>query len=362
MLQLLINGRFLTQPVTGVQRYARQLLDQFDKMLIQGEIDPNQYRLTCLVPPGLAQDPGWKRIELRTTGALGGNSWEQIDLALSAPRRLLFNPCNSSPLLRLRQATTLHDAAVFACPQAFTLPFRLKYQALLLRLRLHNAALITVSAFSQGELQRWCGIPLARTVVVPNAGEHILANPADPGTLQRLPIRRPFFLALANPSPHKNIVSAIQAAAQMQAQGVQLVLAGQAGAANFRSAWRTDQLPANVLLTGPLSDAELRALYEAAAGFLFPSLYEGFGIPLLEAMHCRCPVIASPLASIPEVCGEAACYSPDASPEALARQMQALLTSPAMADELRQRGRLRAAQFSWQNTARLTWQVLAGAQ
>jgi glycosyltransferase involved in cell wall biosynthesis len=112
---------------------------------------------------------------------------------------------------------------------------------------------------------------------------------------------------------------------------------------------------------GYVSDGELRALYEHAACFVYPSLYEGFGLPPLEAMACGCPVLASDAAAIPEVCGDAALYCDARSPGDLAARLGALMREPALRRTLAERGRARAAQFSWRRAAAANWDALAEA-
>jgi glycosyltransferase involved in cell wall biosynthesis len=104
-------------------------------------------------------------------------------------------------------------------------------------------------------------------------------------------------------------------------------------------------------MTGYVSDAELRALYENAACFVYPSFYEGFGLPPLEAMTCGCPVVVSRAASLPEVCGDAAVYCDPCDPADIARAMERVLGNPAAQEDLRRRSLERARTFSWKQTA-----------
>lgn len=109
---------------------------------------------------------------------------------------------------------------------------------------------------------------------------------------------------------------------------------------------------------GYVSDAELRALYEHAACFVYPSFYEGFGLPPLEAMACGCPVIVSNAASLPEVCGDAALYCNPCSPEDIAEKISLLMADPRLREDLRQKGLERAKQFTWEKCARETFAII----
>jgi glycosyltransferase involved in cell wall biosynthesis len=131
---------------------------------------------------------------------------------------------------------------------------------------------------------------------------------------------------------------------------VQTVLVGGSSTKIFRDAGLA--LPPGVRLTGYVTDAQLRALYESAACFVFPSRYEGFGLPPLEAMACGCPVIASDAASIPEVCGDAALSFDRDDPAALRAQLDRLLGDPALRAALAEAGRHRAATYTWERAAR----------
>jgi len=124
-----------------------------------------------------------------------------------------------------------------------------------------------------------------------------------------------------------------------------------AGGSNSRVFSGVDLSSESLVLAGYVTDGELRALYENAACFVFPSFYEGFGIPPLEAMHCGCPVIVSDRASLPEVCGQAALYCNPDDPIDIAAKLRRVLTSHQLQQELREAGRARAREFSWSRAA-----------
>src|SRR5438105_7080560 len=131
------------------------------------------------------------------------------------------------------------------------------------------------------------------------------------------------------------------------------------GGGNSRVFADVDLLGDGLIPAGYVTDGELRALYENAACFIFPSFYEGFGLPPLEAMHCGCPVIVSDRASLPEVCGEAAVYCDPDDPADIARQLRLVLTSSALRRELREAGLARARSFGWQRSADQLTELLA---
>ncbi len=354
---LLINGRFLEQPITGVQRYSREVLCALDNWLATGWIDNERYQLICLASRAAHDVPNWKRIRLETVGRHTGNLWEQLDLPLAACGRQCFSPANVGPYFLPGQVVTIHDASVFAFPQAYSLPFRWKHRILFCHLGKTARTILTDSEFSKHELVRWCGIPPAKIQIIPLGREHILRVPSDPGVFERLRIgSRPYFMCVGSNSPHKNFGVVLEALARLEQRNFEVIIVG----GNFDRVFQSQAypLPENARRVGYLQDSELRALYQRAAGFIFPSSYEGFGLPLLEAMTCGCPVICSRAASLPEVGGDAVLYFDPADAGELASQMERLAADPALQAELREKGTSRAEQFSWTGTAKAVWEVI----
>ena len=217
--------------------------------------------------------------------------------------------------------------------------------------------ILTVSEFSKHELVRWCDIPAAKIRVIPEGREHILRAPANTTIFKRLQIGlKPFFLCVGSNSPHKNIGVVLEALGRLKRNDFEVILAG----GDFEKVFQAQPqiLPGNARRVGYLQDSELRALYERAVGFIFPSLYEGFGLPPLEAMTCGCPVLCSNASSLPEVGGEAVRYFDPADAGELAHQMEQLAADSAQQAALRTKGARQAEQFSWEKTAQATWEVL----
>jgi len=204
------------------------------------------------------------------------------------------------------------------------------------------------------------GVKRERVNIIYESGEHILNAPADNEVLHRHGLfGKKYVLAVGSRSPHKNFSAVIRAAESLQDLNIAVVVAGGSNSRIF--AGSTFALP-NLVLTGYVTDGHLRALYSHAECFVFPSLYEGFGLPPLEAMHCGCPVVVSNRASLPEVCGDAAVYFDPSDPSDLAKQLRRVLSSEALRLELRAAGTLRAASFTWRRAAeslnelvRTTW-------
>jgi glycosyltransferase involved in cell wall biosynthesis len=348
---ILINGKFLASRVTGVQRYALELFRQMDVILQEPAY--RHLRLVCLAPRDVLTTPAWKKIEFRQMGINRGNLWEQLDLPIYACGRLLFSPANSGPIIYARQVITFHDAAIFAVPEAYTPPFRAKYSIMFKALARIARLIITDSAFSKRELSYYLSLPPDRIMVIFLGGDHLRDISPDLNILQKYDLtKNAYFLSVSSQSAHKNIDRVMQAA-ELIGFDVKLVLVGSSNKQVFHPANIQLHNP-NICMLGYVNDCELKALYENALGFIFPSTYEGFGLPVLEAMSCGCPVLCSNAASLPEVGGRAALYFHPKDVDNIALMMKAFLGDASLRTALQAHGYKQAAVFPWEKTARTT--------
>jgi glycosyltransferase involved in cell wall biosynthesis len=281
-------------------------------------------------------------------GKLGGQGWEQLELPAYCRDALLLNLCNTGPITRSEQLCVLHDAGALVNASSYSLAFRTWYRWLFTALMRRARIIATVSKFSASELMRLFGKRKALEVIY-ESGEHILREPADSSVLERLGLAgERYVLAVGSRAPHKNFAAIVRAVAMLGDDKVKVVAAGGADSRVYASfALPTDSL----VMAGYVSNGQLRALYENAQCFVFPSLYEGFGLPPLEAMCCGCPTIVSDRAALPEVCGNGALYCDPLSPADIARQLRQVLASASLRQELRERGLARARSFTWQLAA-----------
>jgi len=341
MSAIAINGRFLTQRTTGVQRVAAELVRALDVLAAEGKAPP----MRVIAPHGAAA-PWLRHIGLQHAGQGGGQVWEQRALPVAARGAMLLNLGNTAPILAGRtQAVVIHDAGAFDTPDSYSFAFRSWYRVLHRALVLRGARIITVSEFSRARLAHWLRIDPARIGVIPEGAEHILREPADTAVLARHGLKPGCYaLAVGTGAAHKNLGLLSEAVSWLQPRGIVLAAAGARDASVFAGADGASAM----LALGRVSDAELRALYQHAACLLFPSRYEGFGLPPLEAMACGCPVVAARAASVPEVCGDAALWFDPASPASLT---DALARLPVEADRLRAEGLARAEGFTWRRAA-----------
>jgi glycosyltransferase involved in cell wall biosynthesis len=327
-------------------------------MIEQGEIEVSRHEIEVLTPRDETHSNRFKHISVRPTGRLRGNLWEQAELPHFAPGRL-FNPCNSGPWIKRNgQAVTIHDASVFAVPGAYSSLFRLKHRLLYRRFAQTAEPIITVSEFSRAELARWCGIRPERVRVIYSAGEHILQQAADLSTYDRLNLgNNPYILAVGSNSAHKNLATVLQLPGLLADLDLSLVIAGGTYAKVFQRVQYEESR--NVHWLGYVTDAELRALYERACVFVYPSRYEGFGFPALEAMNCGCPVVLANAASLPEIGGNAALYCNPMDAPSLAIAVRKIAEDSALRSHLVSRGLEQASRFNWRKSARRTWDALA---
>lgn len=347
--KVFLNARFLTQPMSGMQRYAEELTTALDD-LIGDRPDTVPFTVEALVPPGPTRPVPWRHIPVRQVGRLRGHAWEQWDLWRASAEGVLVSPCSVGPLLHPRHVVVMHDAAIFAHPEHFSWRYRTWHRWIRPRLAARAAGLATISEFSRRELSRYCGVAPERFTIIPDSAEHILRVPADDTILQRHGLRRGrYALTVGNQSPNKNIALAVRAFGLAQLPDMELVVAG-GGASKIFGARGVPEEP-GVKCVGRVSDGELRALYENAAVFLFPSRYEGFGVPPLEAMALGCPVISSDATAMPEVLGDAASYFSSDNAKAFSESISELAASKWLCSGLTDAGIARAAKYCWSESA-----------
>lgn len=351
MQTISINGRFLVQPLTGVQRFARELTLALDRKISAGDVPEGLRgaRWRLLAPKGEAVDIALASIELERAGSGHGHLWEQTTLARKTWRDILVGFGGSGPLVHPSQLAVIHDATIFRHPESFSRPYRLFHTMLGWTLT-RTARIATVSHFSKGELAEIFRVRADGIAVVHNATDHFAGLAPDPSILERLKlVGQEFFLLVGTLKPNKNIGFAVRAFQRLGRPGQKLVVVGGQHANVFRGG---DYGSAdNLIFPGRLADAEIVALERSATAFVFPSLYEGFGIPPLEAMSQGCPVLASDIPPVREACGDGALYFDPTNLETLEHAMRSVSDDPALRRDLIARGTANATRFSWPSSA-----------
>ncbi|MGE0776365.1 MAG: glycosyltransferase family 4 protein [Sphingomonadaceae bacterium] len=351
-----INGRFLTQRLSGVQRYAREITRALDDQILADPQGLGQRRWRLIVPHETTSDYALRAIETVSFGRCSGHLWEQWDLLRAARGQRLINLGNSGPVLHRDSITVIHDAAVFQTPQNFGARYGMAHRALG-RLLARTSRIGTVSDFSREELSAVLGLTRDRIFVAGNGCDHLAGRAADETVLAKLDLTPGrYFLFVGSPTPNKNLDVAIDAFSRLGRPGVRFVIAGSLNHAVFGGS-APDKLPGVIMASG-CSDEAISALYAHAAALVFPSRYEGFGIPPLEAMAHGCPVLASDIPVLRETCGDAARFFDPDDAEALASLMAAQLDAPR---QFNIAGSERTAMFTWANGARSLAEAIVAA-
>ncbi len=272
-------------------------------------------------------------------------------------------------LTRTARVVTVHDAFPYTCPRTSTRLDWLVYHAWLPYALPAADAIITDSEQSREDIVKYLPVSPEHVTVVPLAADRrfrpVEAAAVEP-ILQSYDVAQPYILYVGALESRKNLPRLLEAYALLRAwsERWRLVIVG---ARKWKSSPILDTvqrlgLEPHVTFTGYVADEDLPALYTGADLFAFPSLYEGFGLPVLEAMACGTPVVTSNTSSLPEVVGDAALLVDPYDVEAMASAMRQVLEDPALAQALRQRGLARAATFSWERTARETIAVYEQAK
>lgn len=350
----------------GIHRYIYSLLQhlpnaapQFDYTVFTGDTAPTPH-------PALRMN----RTALPTTNPFARIFWEQCAQPLAAKNnrlRLLHCTAYVSPLIALTPTVvTVHDLSFLRVPERFRFANR-TYLSLFTGISCQRARrVIAVSAATKDDVMKVFGLPAEKVDVVYSGLDPHMKRPSPDEIAafrarHGLPDR--FILYLGTIEPRKNLSTLIRAYARVRPVGIKLVCAGGRG-------WMSEdvfqtvnelRISRDVIFPGFVPSEELPFWYSAAELFVYPSSYEGFGFPVIEAMACGTPTITTNASSLPEAAGDAALLVPPDDITALADALSSLLTNPAQRNELAARGQAQARQFSWDDTARHTAAVYANA-
>jgi len=351
----------------GLGRYAESLI----RALVAA--DPGRYALFYNRERGAEPLTGLEHLPTRTV-SLGYKPWRMAvwlgQLACIGFDRLLpgadlFHATEHllMPLRHTPCVLTVHDLAFRLFPHCHK-PLNYAFLNLAMPLFIRRAdSIIAVSHSTKQDLVGLYGIDPDRITVIYEAADHRF-HPQPMETIERIrrkySLMEPFVLCVSTIEPRKNLTRLIEAwqliVRKSRYPGIRLVIVGKRGWLYQPFFRRLEELGLDreVILLGHVPDGDLPALYSAATLFVFPSLYEGFGLPPLEAMACGVPVVCSSTSSLPEVAGNAALLVDPLDVEALAEAVERVLTDEVLRAEMRERGLRQAAKFSWEDTA---WQT-----
>lgn len=331
-----VDGKFKLQKVTGVQRYALEVLNVWDS---------KNYKYHLLTP-------NFKPIGL----------WEQTLRGSSTD--LLWCPTNSAPLLSKRKVVTLHDCAVFYNPSWFSKKYRYWRKFVLPKLASSSLGIITVSDFSKNVICSALGVSDDFVKVIPNGINTEFFQKMDDvlskRLIERLRINKPYFLTVGSMDPRKNLSTLLRAWDKFNRssnRNYDLVVVGGSNH-NFYTELNYDV--GNVIFTGYVSDEELKAIYQNAHTFIYPSLFEGFGLPVLEAMTFGLPVLSSNSTALPEVGGDSVLYFDPRSIDEMLHAIIEITSNPSLHKQYSEYSLARVKEFSWEQCGVDTYRYLEG--
>ena len=342
-----INGRFLTQKITGVQRFAYEITSRL--------VERKEFLFVIVIPSDtinpIYNTTSWKIIRI---GKLKGHAWEQFELPLylkSVGKPLLLNFCNSAPLYYLNKIVTIHDLAVWYHPQWFNKKFALFYKIMLPNVAKRSKLVLTVSDFSKNSIEQVFKINKDKIKVVYNAVSNEIYKIKDQEfsktVLSKFSLNsNQYILSVSSLDPRKNQNNLIEAFNNLDNRELQLVLIGSGGKA-FSDVRFKMQDNKNIKFLGYVGDEELSVIYRNALCFVYPSLFEGFGIPPLEAISCGCPTIVSNVTSLPEIFGNASLYIDPNDIASIIEKLIKIITSPGLRKELVEKGFEVLKKYNW---------------
>ncbi len=339
-----INGYFYVEKIKGgVNRFASEIVSAIDELV---DLDFQSIELVLLLPSrNMFSPPVLKNIKIEQL-PLGKNKyfWEQVILPLYVGSNFLINLANFAPIFKKNQLCVIHDALIFRYPQAYSKKFRIITSYFHRQIVKRSKFIATVSQFSASEIINIIGKPQNEITVIGNSAEHMRLLVAEEQILERFSLKpQQYILSVFSQknSQYKNIEWYLRALEKINYQFVCV------GRVDFDGA----KIPDNLLQIGCVSDQQLKGLYQNALGLLFPSLYEGFGIPPLEAMTCGCPAIVADISVMHEVCGAAALYCDPDDESSLAPIVAQLLDNNTR-QQFIDKGYTQIKRFDWLGSAK----------
>ena len=334
-----INARFLTQRLTGVQRFAYEISKNLSVIL--------KDKVVLIVPKSSNILSCYKYdFVIKKIGVNRGHIWEQIDLFVFLKNKgnpLLLNLTNSGPILYNNQVSTVHDVSFYINKKWFSFLYRNFYKFITPKLIMRSSKILTVSNFSRETILKYFNINHNKIIVINNASTLNI-----PEQKANEIIDSNYILFVGADSLRKNLVNVLKAFNEIQNLDIKIKIVGLGKSYNLKDEIFQNQ---NIEIIDQINDNDLCNLYSNAKMLLFPSFYEGFGIPPIEAMLCKCPVIASDIPVFREIYGDAVLYINPSNVNEIKNAILELLNDENLRLKLIELGLLQSQKYSWKKSA-----------
>lgn len=341
---IVVNARFLTQDITGVQRFAIEISKQLKRLY--GE------NIQFVCPKNIVNTSLEKELEAKAIGNLTGHLWEQVDLPLYLKKKsnpLLLNLCNTAPLFYSNKIIVLHSLS-FLNKNWNSLLFHFLYKITVPLNLMSSKFVFTVSHYTKNEItEHYSYINLIDKIDVVYNGSF----GSKKLNIQSTENKQNYLLYVGSISSSKNITSLISAMSlvHMRHKNIRLKIVGSLNNKVFKHEKITPNQ--SIEFCGQINNPEeLQELYLNAKAFIFPSLYESFGIPPIEAQECECPIIISNTTALPEIYKDSALYFDPYNIDDIANKIIALLDNEDLQKELIEKGFENIKRFSWEASAK----------
>lgn len=334
---IVINSRFLTQKITGVQRYAIETCKKLPERI-------KNKKIVFLAPKGILLNRSeFADIEILQIGNFKGNLWEQIDLVQFLKKQqnpLLINFSGIGPVLYKNKILYIHDFAFKYFPENFSFSFQKSYNFFVPKSAKNSKKILTVSNYVKNDIQQ---ILKVKNIEV--------LYPAMNLDFKDLNLNREkIILCVSSIDPRKNIKRVIEAYGKLSTDYKLIFIGSKSNLFNSLNLKKELKNP-NIIFTGYLNDTELIEYYNKASIFIYASIFEGFGIPPLEAQACGCPCIISNNTSLPEVGLNSVEYCDPFSVNSIKTKLQLLIENEQLRDELILKGFENIKRFNWKATS-----------
>lgn len=353
--KLIINGRFLTRRITGVERYA---------IGISSELAKYDDLSTIISPRNIGSPDILNRLIYKKLGITGGHLWEQLEFPVFLSlhgKPLTLNLCNTAPMFYSNQIVTIHDLGFIRNSSWYSKSFSMLYKILIPKIAHHCKAIITVSDFSRKEISSILNVPIEKITVAPSA-----VSPEFIIETNRTPSENTYgkyIIAVSSIDPRKNFPSVIQAYDKLNLPNTKLLIVGVKNKVFGASGLpKTSLSNPNIIFTGFVSDQKLISLYKHALLFVYPSYYEGFGLPPLESMACGCPVLVSDIPPHHEACGQAAVFVSPNNIDDIASKIYSLVNNEQQRRKMIDLGFKNVKRFSFRQSAHNIYNIIKQIQ